>query len=241
MKSLSPHLDPFVFDGQAYTAAEIIDILSPYIRPGRQEKIRETVARRTYSVVPVLEAVHDRGNVSAVMRSAESMGYQGMHIIETARYFRKANRVTQGADKWLDVERWDGTKTCVDHLRSQGYRIVVTHMSEDAKSLDEISFAEPTAIFFGSEGEGASDELVELADNCVVIPMDGFSQSFNISVAAALSFYHIRHERIRELGHHADLSDAEQEGLVASYFMRSVKHSEDILQRLREKRAEEIA
>lgn len=241
MESLSPHTDPVVIDGRSFSSAEIIETLSGYIRPERQEKIRAVVENRTYTVTPVLEGVHDRGNVSAVMRSAESLGYQSLHIIETARYFRKANRVTQGADKWLGVSSWPSTAECVEHLREKGYRIVVTDMNPGAKPIGDVSFGVPTALFFGNEGTGASDELIEAADDCVVIPMDGFSQSFNISVAAALSLYHIQQARIRELGSHADLSDAEKQDLLASYFMRSVNRSEEILVRLRDEQSQELA
>jgi tRNA (guanosine-2'-O-)-methyltransferase len=167
------------------------------------------------------------------MRSAEALGYQALHLIENQKMFKKANRVTQGADKWLDLVRWKTTEECVDHLRGKGYRIVVTHVSEGSKAIGEVSFNVSTAIFFGNEKDGASVELIEEADDCVMIPMAGFSQSFNISVAAALTLYHIYHERTRELGGHADLNEREKECLAASYFMRTVNHSAEILLRSR--------
>jgi tRNA (guanosine-2'-O-)-methyltransferase len=231
MDSLSLHTSPFIIEGVEFTSEEIIDVMTGYVGEDRQEKIERVVSERTYTVVPVTEGLFDRGNVSAVMRSAEALGYQSMHIIESAKRFKKANRVTQGADKWLDLKRWDNTQPCIDHLRSKGYRIVVTHMSETAKPIDEVSFTQPTAIFFGNEKEGVSPELVEQADDCVVIPMTGFAQSFNISVAAALTLYHIHHERARELGKHGDLTTEEHKGLIASYYMRTVTHAEDILLR----------
>lgn len=240
MESLCPHSDPLVIDGHSFAATEIISALDSYITPERQATIRGVIENRTYTVTPVLEGVHDRGNISAVMRSAEALGYQSLHIIETERFFRKANRVSQGADKWLDVSRWPTTAECVSHLRDQGYRIVVTDMNPESKPINDVSFATPTALFFGNEGTGASDELLELADECVVIPMDGFSQSFNISVAAALSLYHIRYERIRALGSHADLTDAEKLNLLVSYFMKSVNRAEDILVRFREEQSQEL-
>ena len=233
MESLSLQTEPFVFEGKSFSAAEVLSLLDEYVNKERQGKIRHVVAGRSYTVVPVLEGLFDRGNVSAVMRSAESLGYQALHIIENQKKFKKANRVTQGADKWLDIVRWDTTQECIDDLKSKGYRIVVTHVTDETKSFDEISFNEPTAIFFGNEKHGASPDLIEQADDCVMIPMDGFSQSFNISVAAALSLYHIHHERTRDLGKHADLTEQEQECLVAAYYLRTVKHSDEILLRTR--------
>ncbi|MFP6583161.1 MAG: RNA methyltransferase [Candidatus Hydrogenedentota bacterium] len=241
MESLCPHTDSVVIEGRSFTSAEVIEALSSYVRPERQETIRAVVEKRTYTVTPVLEGVHDRGNISAVMRTAESLGYQSLHIIETERFFRKANRVTQGADKWLDVSRWPTTRECMGHLRGRGYRIVVTDMNADSKPIGDVSFDVPTALFFGNEGTGASDELIEAADDCVVVPMDGFTQSFNISVAAALSLYHIQQARIREFGSHADLTEAEKQNLLASYFMRSVNRSKEILVRLRDEKSQELA
>ena len=220
-----------MLDGTPFAATDIIEVMNGHIGEVRREKILRAVAERTYTVVPVTEGLYDRGNVSAVMRTAEALGYQAMHIIETSKRFKKANRVTQGADKWLDVTRWDDTQSCIDHLRAKGYRIVVTHMSDTAKPIDAVSFTQPTAVFFGNEKEGVSPELIAQADDCVMIPMTGFAQSFNISVAAALTLYHIHHERARELGKHGDLTQAEQDGLTASYYMRTVTHAEDILLR----------
>lgn len=233
MESLSLQTEPFVFEGESFTAAEVLSLLDGYVNQERQGKIRRVVSGRSYTVVPVLEGIFDRGNISAVMRSAEALGYQALHIIENQKKFKNANRVTQGADKWLDIVRWESTQDCIDDLRSKGYRIVVTHVADETKSFDEVSFDEPTAIFFGNEKYGASLELIDQADDCVMIPMDGFSQSFNISVAAALSLYHIYHERTRDLGKHADLTKQEQECLVAAYYLRTVKHSDEILLRTR--------
>jgi len=63
----------------------------------------------------------------------------------------------------------------------------------------------------------------------VVVPMVGFSQSFNISVAAALCLYHIQQDRIHRLGHHGDLSAEEQRLLRAAFYVRSLPLAERIL------------
>jgi tRNA (guanosine-2'-O-)-methyltransferase len=84
-------------------------------------------------------------------------------------------------------------------------------------------------VFFGNEREGVSDELLTAADARMVVPMAGFSKSFNISVAAALTLYHIRQDRIRRAGRHGDLSTGEQAILTAVYYLRSVEHAEAIL------------
>lgn len=222
----------FTIGDEPFGPAEVIAVLAPYVSAPRRARIEQVVGGRTLSIVPVLEGLHDRGNASAVLRSAEAMGLQRVHVIELLRKFKKANRVTQGAEKWLDVERWQTTGACVEHLKGAGYRIVATAM-EGSRPIDELAFDQPTALVFGNEHEGVTPELLAASDERVHIPMHGFTQSFNISVAAALAFYHIRLDRMRRLGHHGDLSAAQRTRLIASYYMRSVGNAELLLLRSR--------
>ena len=230
MLSRFAHPEPFEIGSHRYAAAEIIEGLTPYLTPERREKIDRVVAARTYSVVPVLEGLYDRGNVSAVLRSAEALGYQAVHIVELSEKFKKAQRVTQGAEKWLDIRSWERTSDCLEHLRARGYRILAAHV-EDAQPITEISFAEPAALFFGNEREGLTAEVLEDADAHVVVPMAGFTQSYNISVAAALALYHIYQERTQRLGAHGDLSEDERRCLTASYYLRCVAYADKVLRK----------
>ncbi|MCH7959001.1 MAG: RNA methyltransferase [Candidatus Hydrogenedentes bacterium] len=228
MKSRCPHTDSFALDGTTLSARRIIEVLAPMIQEERRERIAEVVAGRSYTVVPVLDGLYDLGNVSAVLRSAEALGFQSIHIVESSEKFKRANRVTQGADRWLDISTWETTGPCVEHLRAQGYRIVATHV-EAARPIAEIAFDTPTALFFGNERDGLSDELLACADERVVVPMPGFTRSFNISVAAALCLYHVHRDRVDRLGAHGDLSEDEQRYLTASYYLRSIDYAERLL------------
>lgn len=223
-----PHSETLRIGDHDVSAEDVIQILGPHLTDERREKIAGVVKLRTYSVAPVLDGIYDRGNISAVMRSAEAMGYQALHIIETQDTFKAANRVTAGTDKWLDITRWDEPAECALHLKELGYRIAVTHL-DAAVPLGELDPTVPTALVFGNERDGVSPEMVEIADQSVIIPMSGFAQSFNISVAAAISLYHFKIERERLLGHHADLDDDEMRILEAHYILRSTRRPERIL------------
>jgi len=222
------HTDPVEVGGKSYSVETILETLGPLLTEERREKIDRVIAERTCTVVPVFEGLYDRGNVSAGLRSAEALGYQSVHVIESSENFKQANRVTQGADKWLDVHTWEDTESCIAALKTQGYRILATHFDE-ARPIGEFDFTEPIALVFGNEREGVSQRLLELADDRVVVPMVGFSQSFNISVAAALCLYHIQQDRIHRLGHHGDLSAEEQRLLRAAFYVRSLPLAERIL------------
>lgn len=214
----------------SYSAREVIETLGPLLLDARRARIAEVVAGRTCSVVPVMESLYDRGNVSAVLRSAEALGYQVVHNIDTSLKFKEAIRVTQGAEKWLDVNVWEDTETCLRRLKAQGYRILATHF-DHARPLDDIDFSTPAAIVFGNEKDGISDTVLEAADERIVLPMVGFTQSFNISVAAALCLYHIQQDRIRRLGRHGDLSEEEQTCLTAEFYLRHCASAERVLAR----------
>ncbi|MCM2283089.1 MAG: RNA methyltransferase, partial [Bdellovibrionaceae bacterium] len=179
-----PHSNPLRIGSLEVTAEDILELAAPYLTESRRARIDAVVAERTYSVVPVMENIYDRGNISAVMRSSEAMGFQSAHVIELNERFKEANRVTQGADKWLDVVRWKSTEDCVVSLKSQGYRVYATHL-DAAVPIGEVDWSQPSAIVFGNEKDGVSQRLLELADQRIIIPMLGFVQSFNISVAAA--------------------------------------------------------
>jgi tRNA (guanosine-2'-O-)-methyltransferase len=227
-----PLSEKFQMAGRELTAKDILNLLAPILTPERQERIRSTVEGRTCEVVPVLENIYDRGNISAVLRSAEAMGYQCAHVIELGEKFKSANRVTQGADKWLNVRKWRSTLECTQELKKLGFQILATHLDHRARPIGEMDFTRPTAIVFGNEKDGISKEMIEAADQTVIIPMHGFVQSFNISVAAAISLYHIYSERLRKLGRHGDLSEEEKLILRADYYLRSSDNPERLLTEL---------
>lgn len=228
--SLFPYDDEFEFERHLLRGARVVELLADQISPRRRGRIDEVLANRTFSTVTVLDGIYDRGNVSAVMRSAEALGFAEMHVIESQEGFKAANRVTQGADKWLEVHKHDTPTPCIETLQSRGYRIVSTHL-EASVPLDEIDFSRPTAIVFGNERDGVCPEVLEASDARVIIPMLGFAQSFNISVAAAISLYHIVSDRRRRLGRHGDLTEDEQMVLRAMYYLRSVGQADAILRR----------
>ncbi len=222
------------FGGRSYSPERVVELLDPFVSDERKTRIEEVLASRTRSVVPVVEGVHDLGNVGAIIRSAEGLGCQELHVIDRGDRFKKSRRTSQGAEKWIDLHKWSDPIACVESLRSRGYTIVVTHF-EGAIALDAIDFAEPTAIVFGNEADGVSPEMLEAADQRCVIPMFGFAQSFNVSVAVAVSLYHALRARRRN-GRLGDLQPNDLVVLKAKYYARSVQAAGQILKRLASKR-----
>ena len=209
----------------------VIELLDSRLTDERRRRIRQVVEQRTCNVACVFDGPYDRGNVSAVLRTAEGLGIQPVHIIETQETFKEANRITQGAEKWLDIQRWEEPAECMADLAERGYQICATHL-EAAQPIEAVDFARPTALVFGNESDGVSQAVLDAADVRCVIPMAGFSQSFNISVAAALTLYHVLDWRRRELGQRGDLTARERDVLEAIFCVRGVDRGEAYLAEL---------
>jgi tRNA (guanosine-2'-O-)-methyltransferase len=224
--------DPFQFDGVRLSPSRIVGLLRPHMMERRLERIREVVAGRTRSVVPVVEGLVNTGNVSAVMRSAEALGCQDMHVVrgQNERY-KHSQRTAQGAQHWLDVWHWEGPDACATHLKEAGYRLVAMHLHADTVPIRDLDFTTPTALIFGNEEAGVTDAMLEKTDAACEVPLPGFTESFNVSVAAAVALYHAQQDRINRQGTHADLSDDEQARLVARFCLRSVNNAEQIIRR----------
>jgi len=213
-------------NGNDYEVSDIVSILSSHLKPERVDKMRAVSSHRTQSIVTVMDGIYDKGNISAVMRSVEALGFLDVHICETQESFKASNRITQGTDKWLRVKKWKESKPCAEALKAQGFQIICTDLNA-AVPLSDVDFSIPTAVVFGNERDGVSKEFLEASTANVIIPMHGFAQSFNISVAAAITLYHI--SLVREGHASGDLNEAEKERLFASYLVRCFEKPAQIL------------
>lgn len=217
-------------DGRVWDAQDVVDRLAPHMTDRRRRRISDVVDHRTRSIVPVVEGLYDLGNVSAVLRSAEALGYYRAHVIETSEHFQHSSRTSAGAEKWIDLDRWSAPEPCYERLKAEGYGIAVTHL-EASVPIEEVDFTQRTAVVFGNEADGVSETTLEHADVRFRLPIVGFVESYNVSVAAALTLYHVYRERQRRSGQHGDLSSAERTRLTARYYLRSVTKARQILRR----------
>ncbi len=212
----------------------VLKHIAPVLTDSRWEKIQKIANGRIYDVAVVLESIYDRGNISAVMRTAEALGFVNFHVIETQEKFKEANRVTQGSDKWVEVRKWKKSSDAIEHFKKNKIRLCVTTL-EGGRPIDEVDFSQPCAFVLGNEKEGASREMIDAADERVFIPMNGFVQSFNISVAGALGLYHIQKELLKSRKNISDLNEEQKKILQAHYCMRSLDSAKDTLKELFER------
>lgn len=163
---------------------------------GRRQLFDRLAALRTRHLCVVLEDIYQSHNASAVLRSCDCFGVQDVHVIEKTNTFNPAGDVAVGSSKWVDYYRYASTAEAVEALRAQGYRIVATLPHERDQMITDLDITPKTALLFGTELTGLSQEAIDLADAYVKIPMYGFTESFNISVCAALSLFSLT-ERMR--------------------------------------------
>jgi tRNA (guanosine-2'-O-)-methyltransferase len=202
----------------------VIEALSSVVTTERLERIAEVVRARTDDVVLVLDRISDPHNSSAVLRSADAFGLQTVHVVVGEHGFRASRGVAKGTDRWLDVMRYASAEACARRLRRDGYSIYVAAMGSET-GVEDLRATERLAVVFGNEHCGVSEEMRALADGTFSIPMRGFVESLNISVAAAITMQALTRE-----GRPA-LPSARQRELEARFLMNSVRNADQVIEK----------
>lgn len=204
------------------SAAEVIAVLRPLLTDARLERIEAVIAARTRSVIPVLERLSDPHNTAAVLRSADAFGAQEVHVVEERSRFVASARVAKSAERWLDLVRHDTTTACVAQLHARGHRVLVAALDGDVLPTD-LAAIPRVALVFGNEHAAVSDEARALADGVFRIPMRGFVDSLNVSVAAAVALH------AALAGRTGDLDEADREQLRARFYLQSIEQADEIV------------
>ena len=163
-----------------------LEYLEGFLTENRKERFLNVLATRTNHFTVAIEDVFQLHNTSAVMRSCEVFGIQQLNVVEEKFGKSIYKEIAMGAQKWVDVNRFESISACIDNLKSKGYQIVATTPHENDCLLDDFDISKPSALFFGTERDGLSKEVLHQADGFLKIPMVGFTESLNISVSAAI-------------------------------------------------------
>ncbi len=209
---------------------QLITYLSQFVTPSRWEKISSVLQQRTRYITVILEDIYQPHNASAVLRSCDSFGVQDVHIVENKNIFTITQGVTVGSDRWLTLYRYNqqginNTQECLKRLKSEGYIIAATTPHEKQITIENLSVNRKVALMFGSEINGLSEYAQNNADVSVKIPMVGFSESFNISVSAALCLYDVMN-RLRKEHNNWALTETEKLDLELNWVRKSIKAGE---------------
>ena len=164
------------------------------MNPERFARIQRMLAMRQPDLTVCLEEVHKPHNLAAMIRTCDAVGVHDVHAVWPDS-MRMNNHAAKGSQYWVKINRHETLNEALGTLRQQGMQILATHLSERAVDFREIDYTRPTAILFGAEKHGISQEALAQADQEIIIPMVGMAQSLNVSVASALILYEAQRQR----------------------------------------------
>ncbi|UZD38283.1 RNA methyltransferase [Capnocytophaga ochracea] len=212
---------------------ELLTYLEHFITEERKERFLQVISARTNHFTVAMEDVFQMHNTSAVVRTCEVFGVQQAHSIEGRFGKRLDAKIAMGAQKWVDVFRYNDTQSCIDALCAQGYQIVATTPHKDAYFLNDFDISKKSAFFFGTEKEGLSEQVLSQADTYLKIPMVGFTESLNISVAVAIVLQQLT-DKLRHSQVAWQLTDEERLNTLINWTKKSIRNVKDVLKRYEE-------
>ena len=210
---------------------KLLTYFENYLTEKRKTTFKKVLDNRTRHFTLVLEDIYQPHNSSAVYRTCDIFGIQDLHIIENRYINRVSKYVAKGSQKWITSHRYknDGnnTKVCLDNLKVKGYQIIATTPHTDSFLLQNFDINKKTAFIFGSEAEGVSNIVKDNADGFLKIPMVGFTESLNISVAAAIILQHVT-SKLRSSNLIWTLNHSEKEILYFEWIKKTIKNVDKI-------------
>ncbi|MEL6917570.1 MAG: RNA methyltransferase [Bacteroidota bacterium] len=213
---------------------QLLAHLEGFITTERKARFLEILEERTNYITVAIEDVFQLHNTSAVIRSCDVFGIQEAHLIEDRFGKRLDKNIAMGAQQWVDIHRYETSSACIKSLRDKGYSIIATTPHEDTSLLNDFKIDNKIALFFGTEKEGLSNEVLEQADAFIKIPMVGFTESLNISVSAAIVL-HTLTDQLKKSDVNWQLTATEKLERRLNWTKKTIKSIDDILARYYEK------
>jgi tRNA (guanosine-2'-O-)-methyltransferase len=192
--------------------------------PARLARIDAVVEARLASVTAILDRLVDPHNAAAILRTSEGLGLCAVHVVPASETDAFAHRkVTQDAHKWIDVVQHRSGPAAVRDLVARGFSVFAGHLERCARPPAELPADRPIALLFGHEHEGPSPETLRECTGTFRIPMAGFTQSFNVSVAAGIALSQICAGRRAFLNKPGDLDVSRKQALRSRYLRLGAK------------------
>ncbi|MCS6934347.1 MAG: RNA methyltransferase [Chitinophagales bacterium] len=211
-----------------------MDYLSKFLTEDRRRQFQEVLCKRTAHISVLTEYLYDEQNLHAIVRTAECLGIQHIHVVEQEKKLKPAKKISRGSHKWVTMHHYlyadSDAGELYESLRRSGYRLAAAEPGIGGYSPEDIPIEEPLIIMLGKERTGLSDTAKAAADYFLQIPMYGFTESYNVSVAAALCLFPIV-QRLHRSGINWHLSEQEKNHLWRKWVLRSVRDPAKIFKR----------
>ena len=163
--------------------------------PERVARLDAVLAKRQPDLTVYAENLHKPRNFSAMVRNCDAVGINEMHVTANTDEIRTHWKTSQGSEKWMHISAHNSSEETCAYLKSNGFRLVAAHLSDEAVDYREIDYTQPIALVLGTELFGVSDTALSFVDQQISIPMMGVSQSLNVSVACAIVLYEAQRQR----------------------------------------------
>lgn len=204
-----------------------IEHLEKLVTEKRKNLFKKVLENRTRHFTIAIEDIFQPHNASALVRTCDVFGIQDIHVIEEKYQFYASRLVAKGAQKWIDFNMYNKSDTnnsidCINSLKAKGYKIIATTPHNDSCFLQDFDITQKSAFFFGVEKAGLSKDVLDNADGYLQIPMVGFTESLNISVAAAIILQNVQ-ERLLKSDINWQLTPEEKNEKYLDWLEKSIK------------------
>jgi len=212
----------------------LLKFLQWHMTEKRRYRFEEVLAYRTRHFTIAVEDVYQERNASAIIRTADCFGIQDVHIIENVNEYKISSGISKGAEKWVNIHLYDrfknNTLTCIEHLKSLGYRIIATTPHRKDTFVDDYDIHIKSAFFLGGEKDGLSPTVLNFADGFVKLPMFGFTESYNISVAGALLLENLT-RRLHQSNIFWQLTEQEKLDLQLDWTIKTITSAKNLIEK----------
>lgn len=204
----------------------VIEILAPFLTERRRQRIEKVLNQRIGKLKVVFDRPYDPHNCGAALRSCEGFGIQYVDIIKhPSRDFFISKKVAQGSHFWLSIKLFDSPQSWINSIKDIKEFII----GGDPKGIpiEELKTPPlPIILIIGNEHDGLTPEIKEICHKLVSIPMFGFTESFNLSVATALLLSYIT-----KLLPRGDINEEEKLRIKALWYYRSCEEAPLLLEK----------
>ncbi len=207
---------------QQYGARAVTEALDPYVTDARKARISSVLASRLSDITLAMEAPSDINNALAAVRSSEALGISTVHIICPEGDAKYSRGITSGAIYWVDVIFHNSLSDFLQKMKKDGIQLVGALVTATTP-LAEVPVKKPICIFLGNEQRGLSIEAQKACALAYKIPMYGMTESFNLSVSAAISLYDTSKRKRELIGSDTDLAQMQQQQMQAKFYLNSVE------------------